>query len=132
MELNTETVCGLILQIRQFDGKEANVDPDSGSDPGDTDADDVPFKDTLQTTSRDSIEDVLRSEIEAMNEEEQAELVALAWLGRGDYTPDQFAAAKTDARSRHEGPTTDYLLGQPMLGDLLAEGLSAIGQPCEF
>ncbi len=132
MELNPETVCGLILQIRQFDGKSGLVDPDSGSNASDSDEEDIGFTDTLQNSPNDSIEEVIRAEIGAMNEEEQAELVALAWIGRGDYEAGEFAKAKTEARRRHEGPTADYLLGQPLLGDLLAEGLAAIGRPCEF
>lgn len=132
MELDPTTVCGLILQIRQFDGKEAVTDPDSGSNESDSDPEDVSFPDVLQDSADDSIGDVIRAEIDSMNEEEQAELVALAWIGRGDYTADEFGKAKAEARRRHEGPTTDYLLGQPMLGDLLAEGLAAIGEPCSF
>lgn len=133
MELNAETVCGLILQARQFDGKEAATDPDSGSDPADTASEDVPYKDTLQDTSRDSIEDVLKSEIAAMNEEQQAELVALAWIGRGDYTAEEFDEAKRQARDRAtDGPAGAYLLDQPMLGDLWANGLAAVGEPCRF
>jgi hypothetical protein len=132
MELDPTTVCGLILQIRQFDVKEDIVDPDSGSNQSDSDAEDVAFTETLENTPEDSIEAVIRAEIESMNEEEQAELVALAWIGRGDYEASEFDQAKEDARSRSEGPTAAYLLGQPMLGDLLAEGLAAIGQPCEF
>jgi hypothetical protein len=108
------------------------VDPDSGSNASDSDPEDVSFTDTLQFSPEDAIEDVIRSEIEAMNEDEQAELVALAWIGRGDYEAADFAKAKAEARRRHEGPTATYLLGQPMLGDLLAEGLAAIGRPCRF
>ena len=132
MELDPETVCGLILQIRQFDGKEAVTDPDSGSNASDSDDEDVSFPTVLQAGDDDSIEEVIRAEIGSMNEDEQAELVALAWIGRGDYDGKEFAKAKAEARRRHEGPTVDYLLDQPMLGDLLAEGLAAIGQPCQF
>lgn len=136
MELNPETVCGLILQIRQFDVKEETTDPDSGSNESDSDDEDVSFPDVLQSggdaMAGDAIEDVIRAEIESMNEEEQAELVALVWIGRGDYEANEFGKAKAEARRRHEGPTADYLLDQPMLGDLLAEGLAAIGQPCQF
>lgn len=131
MELNQQTVCGLILQIRQFDVK--SQEPlDDGSNPSDTEADDVPYKQTLEDTPADSIESVLRSELGAMNNEEQREMVALLWIGRGDFDGEEFDVAKKQAAEREDGSTIDYLLNEPLLGDHLANGLAAIGQPCEF
>jgi len=131
MELNPETVCGLILQVRQFDGKSQEPITE-GSNPSDTDAGDVPYKETLEETPADSIESVIRSEIGAMNHEEQRELVALFWIGRGDFEGEEFEAVKKQAAEREDGSTIDYLLNEPLLGDHLANGLAAIGQPCEF
>lgn len=132
MELNQETVCGLILQIRQFDGKEAAVDPEDSSNPSDTASDDVPYKDTLQEGANDSIEQVIRAELNAMNNEELREMAALVFIGRGDNTAEEFMTVKTDAARDLDGRIVDYLLEQPMLGDLLANGLAAMGQPCDF
>lgn len=132
MELNQETVCGLILQIRQYDGKEQEVDPEDSSNPSDTEADDVPYKDTLESGPEDSIEQVIRAELHAMNEEELREMVALVWIGRGDYDGEQFTTAKAEAGRREDIDTVDYLLQEPLLADHLANGLAAIGQPCDY
>ena len=62
-----------------------------------------------------------------LNIDEAAELVALAWLGRGDYDGSEWATAITAARDRVNRRTATYLLGMPMLGDWLEDGLEAIG-----
>ncbi len=63
-----------------------------------------------------------------LNTDEAADLVALAWIGRGDYSGDDWDSARRGARERAEGPTARYLLGMPLLGDYLEFGLSAIGR----
>ena len=71
--------------------------------------------------------------IDSLNEEEAAELVAMAWIGRGDYDVREFAQAKNDARDRAASSgtsTSHYLLGLPLLADYLDEGLNALGWSC--
>lgn len=73
-------------------------------------------------------EDTLSTFIEELNEDEQAALVALAWVGRGDYEPDQWEEAVTMAKERAAGTSTaDYLIQMDLAADLLAEGLGAFG-----
>lgn len=69
----------------------------------------------------------LRALINDLNVDEAAELVALAWIGRGDYDASEWAEALDEARRRDNRRTAKYLLGMPMLGDWLEEGLQAIG-----
>ena len=69
----------------------------------------------------------LRALIADLNVDEAAELVALAWLGRGDYDASEWSEALEEARRRGNRRTAAYLLGMPMLGDYLEEGLEAIG-----
>jgi hypothetical protein len=54
------------------------------------------------------------------------------WVGRGDYDASEWDDAREEAiRARDEhGHTADYLVGAPMLGDLLEEGLSQFGLSC--
>jgi hypothetical protein len=51
--------------------------------------------------------------------------VALAWIGRGDYTGRDWREAVTTARGRRTTRTSRYLLGMPLLSDYLDEGLAA-------
>jgi hypothetical protein len=69
----------------------------------------------------------LRALIADLNVDEAAELVALAWIGRGDYDASEWADALEEARRRGNKRTSAYLLGMPLLGDYLEEGLEAIG-----
>ncbi|PSJ60547.1 DUF3775 domain-containing protein [Kumtagia ephedrae] len=72
-------------------------------------------------------EEELRELIDDLNVDEAAELVALMWVGRGDYEAAEWAEAVAAARERGNRRTSKYLLGMPMLGDWLEEGLEAIG-----
>jgi len=65
--------------------------------------------------------------IEELNADEQATLIALAWIGRGDYEPDEWGEALHQARERSDDDAATYLTSLDLLGDLLAEGLSAFG-----
>ena len=119
-----EKVRFIIVKARQFDAKEADSDPDEGSD-----AIDDGMTDVLEDDSQnDAVEQELISFINGMDEEEQINLVALAWLGRGTYGIDEWQEALDTARAEHNKRTAQYLLGLPLLGDYLAEGLEAFGE----
>ncbi|BCH23769.1 hypothetical protein MesoLjLc_34270 [Mesorhizobium sp. L-8-10] len=72
-------------------------------------------------------EEELRELIDDLNIDEAAELVALAWVGRGDFDAAEWVEAVAEARQRGNKRTSSYLLGMPMLADYLEEGLEAIG-----
>jgi hypothetical protein len=128
LTISAEKLAFLIEKAREFDVKEAETDPDSGSNP--TDDDNV---DVLEDNRGDPVAFELRSFIRAMNEDEQVDLVTLMWLGRGDGTIDDWddlRARAIEARGEYGNPrseTVHYLLGEPMLGDFLADGLAAFG-----
>ena len=89
--------------------------------------------DVLEDDGSDPVVNELGSFIVAMNEDEQIDLVTLTWLGRGDGTIDDWndlRARAVEARAEYRSPrreTAHYLLGEPMLGDLLADGLDEFG-----
>ncbi|HEY8947571.1 MAG TPA: DUF3775 domain-containing protein [Rhizomicrobium sp.] len=119
-----EKVRFLIVKARQFDAKEADTDPDEGSDAIDDGMTDVLEDDP----ENDAVEQELREFINGLDEEEQTNLVALAWLGRGTYGIDEWQEALDTAKAEHNKRTAQYLLGLPLLGDYLAEGLEAFGE----
>ncbi|KUF10109.1 DUF3775 domain-containing protein [Pseudoponticoccus marisrubri] len=69
----------------------------------------------------------LRGFIDRMNEEEQAALVALMWIGRGAFEPEEWDEAYATAVAEASTPTADYLIGTPHLSDNLENGLEALG-----
>jgi hypothetical protein len=128
LAISREKLGFLIEKARGFDAKDLPVDLDSGSNPIDDDEIDV-----LEDTKRDPVARELMSFIRAMNEDEQIDLVALMWLGRGDGTIeewDDLQARSAERRNSYRNPrweTVRYVLGEPLLGDLLAEGLDKFG-----
>ncbi|MDH2343927.1 DUF3775 domain-containing protein [Bradyrhizobium sp. SSUT77] len=128
LAISAEKVAFIIEKAREFDVKEGNSDPDSGSNATDDTAVDV-----LGDDGADPVVNELGSFIVAMNEDEQIDLVTLTWLGRGDGTIDDWndlRARAVEARGEYRSPrreTAHYLLGEPMLGDLLADGLDEFG-----
>ena len=121
LEINPEKVRQVISEARMFDAKEEISDPDSGSNPGDDGMVDI-----LEDRADDAIIQELMEFIRSMDEDEQGELVALAWIGRGTYEPSQFDEAVAEAMRVHNNRTAEYLIGLPLLGDYLEEGLSAV------
>ena len=65
--------------------------------------------------------------INALTEDEQVDLVALTWLGRGDGEINEWDDLREEAARLHNNRTAAYLLAKPMLGDHLEEGLAIFG-----
>lgn len=65
--------------------------------------------------------------IEALNEDEKAHLVAIAWVGRGAFEPEDYGNAVATALAEASTPTADYLMGMPHLAENLESGLEALG-----
>jgi Protein of unknown function (DUF3775) len=122
LTISPEKVGFLIEKARQFDVKESASDPDSGSNAADDDMIDV-----LEDDGRDPVAREIAGFIDALSEDEQIDLVALMRLGRGDGTIEEWKDLRRQAAEGRRGPTARYLLGEPMLGDLLAEGLDEFG-----
>ena len=69
----------------------------------------------------------LEAFVENLNEDEQASLVALMWIGRESFEPDQLEEAKRQAALEATAPTEDYLTGIPALAEYLEDGMDALG-----
>jgi hypothetical protein len=121
----TDKVCEIIALARAWDAKVPPVTPDSASDPIDENMREAIADEDADLTGRE-----LRALIRDLNEDEQAELVALCWIGRGSYGPEDWEEALAEARESRR-PVVEYLMGEPMLGDLLADGLAAFDRRCD-
>ncbi|MEL6585263.1 MAG: DUF3775 domain-containing protein [Pseudomonadota bacterium] len=69
----------------------------------------------------------LRGFLESLDEDEEAGLIAIMWIGRGTYEPAEYAEAVATARAEANTPTADYLIGTPNFVDHLETGLEALG-----
>ena len=123
-DINPEKVCFVAAKARELLSEDEGTRPDASNaaDDGErsilTDAGDAPVRAELEQFVAD------------LDEDETAALVALLWIGRGDYDPGDWEAAVALARDRREGPTAAYLLGEPLLPDYLEDALAAFGHSC--
>jgi hypothetical protein len=126
--ISTEKVAAILTIARRFDVKDVVTDPDSSSNASD---------DAMLSVLEDHSDDPARTElvamIRALNEDEQVDLVALTWLGRGDGDLDDWQDLRTEAARAHNRRTAEYLSGIPLLSDYLEEALAQFGHsPEEF
>jgi hypothetical protein len=119
LNLPLDQISFIILKAREYDVKEADSDPEEGSNPIDDGRAGV-----LAEGHDDPVGEELLGAINALNEEERIRLVALAWLGRGTYSKEEWKEAVETARSQHSRRAGEYLLGLPLLGDYLEDGLA--------
>jgi Protein of unknown function (DUF3775) len=123
LSISLERLGYIIEKAREWDA-EVPVDPDaaSGSDPADDDE-----RQILLDTPDNPTAQELRDALVSLNIDEREELLALVWLGRGDYDAQSWAEALQQARDSGNAHEARYLLGTPLLADYLEEGAAALG-----
>lgn len=125
LSISTEKVCFVIIKSRAFAAKDVVTEPDR-----DLDAADDGMIEVLEDDTGDASAQEVSEFVAAMTEDEQADLVALAWLGRGDGTWEEWASLRSEALRSLNGHTAEYLLGMPLASDYLEEALSLFGRSC--
>ena len=123
LEISLEKVGFVIVKAREIAAKVAAWDDGATSD---HDADSI-----LESFSNDATQEEFKGFIRDLNEDEQASLVALAWIGRGSFAPEELEEALATARSERNNRTDDYLLGMPLLPDYLEDALDRLGYSVE-
>ncbi len=112
----------IIVKAREFDAETAPVDSDSGSNPSDDG--DVAI---LEATADNPTRQELAAALDALNDDQRIEILALTWLGRGDFDRGEWRKALAQAREIHNAIETEYLIGTPLLGDYLEEAVATLG-----
>jgi len=124
MSISPEKVFFIISKARQTDIKV------SGSEfASDFRDDDMAYG--IEGGDRDTDRRELFGFIRDLNVDEQIDLVALTWLGRGDGNLDNWPDLRAEASRAHNNRTASYLIGTPMLADYLEEALSQFGRSFE-
>ena len=122
IDISPSKVARIIIRAREIDAKTGRWDT-----PGDeAEADTI-----LESRPSDATEDEVKSYIADLNSDEQAALVAIMWIGRDTFGPDDYAEAVETAQHERSSPTEEYLLGIPLLSDYLTSGLEALGYDAE-
>jgi hypothetical protein len=126
LRVNPDTVCFLISRARLFHAKEGLVLPDVPNSPADDWG-----REALEEQIDDSSFREFRDTIQDLEPDQQQDVVALLWLGRGDFAAAEWQDARKEARSSWNEYTAEYLIAHPLLADFLLEGLDMLGYACE-
>src|SRR5215471_7396987 len=128
LSISSEKVCFIVAKAREFEVKDVATIPDEASNP----SDDRMIEVLEDRPSEDAVLQELRSFIGAMSEDEQIDLVALAWLGRGDAGAEGWRELRSEAARAHNRRTaSSYLLAMPLLPNYLQDGLAELGFSCD-
>ena len=123
-EINLAKVCFVIEKSRELQSEDVGVESDVSNPADDGER-------AVMSGANASIRREFLQFIKDLDVDEGAALVALAWIGRGDFDAEDWQGAVDAASERREGPTWKYLLGIPLLPDYLEDALSAFGRSCE-
>jgi hypothetical protein len=125
LDINRDTVCFLSENARLFHCKEEVVIPEVPDSPSDDWALQV-----LADHSGDTTFQEFKATIEDLEPDQQQAVVALMWVGRGDFSVEEWPAALEEAADSWNEYTAEYLIAHPLLADYLEEGLAAFGYSC--
>ncbi|HEY1562283.1 MAG TPA: DUF3775 domain-containing protein [Caulobacteraceae bacterium] len=120
LTLDPETGFFILMKAREYNAKVADTDPDDGSNPSDDQDVDV-----LETRPDDAVVKEIAGAIASLNVDQRLDLVALAWIGRGDFSFAEWAEARESAREVDH--VAGYLLEMPALDDYLGDALAELG-----
>jgi Protein of unknown function (DUF3775) len=125
-EINPEKVCFIVEMARNLLGEDVGIEPDA-SNPTDDD------ERIVLTDANSPMRRELVQYVRDLDADETAALLALAWIGRGDYEAEDWMRAVKAASERDDKdePAWRYLLELPLLPDYLEDALSAFGRSCE-
>lgn len=122
IDVNPDTVSFLIDKAREFHAKEQVSIPEQPTSPAD---------DWARQVLADHLDDFsyqeLRTTINDLEPDQQICLVALMWLGRGDFAIEEWDDALAQARDAYNARTAEYLIATPLVADYLEEGLNLHG-----
>jgi hypothetical protein len=118
IDVNPDTVRFIVEKAREFHAKEQVSIPEAPTSPAD---------DWARQVLADHLDDFtyqeLRSTINDLEPDQQICLVALMWLGRGDFALEEWNEALEQARDAFNGRSAEYLISTPLVADYLDEGL---------
>ena len=126
LTISPASVAYLILLAKEFAAKDVETEPDPGSNPIDDGMVEI-----LEDHPDDLTDEEMRAFIDNIGQEEQIDLVALAWLGRDDNTAEDWPEIRQQAAEAHNDKTARYLLDMPLLANYLETGLELLGYSVE-
>jgi len=134
MELLTplETLCRLILRARELEAQIPAQDPDEDpEDIDDLDDEGDQALSVLEDELNTGVEEEVQALLDDLADDQLAETLALAWIGRGTYDVSEWDDAFAEASDLGTDERMDELLDMPLLASHLESGLAAFDFSCE-
>lgn len=126
LTISPEKVCYIIVKAREFDVKDADTELEEGSNP----ADDLAVG-VLEEHAGDPTYEELMGALRELNRDELLDVAGLLWIGRGDFDASQWDDARANGAEYPDLRLAQYIVGTPLFGDFLEEGLAAFDISCE-
>lgn len=126
LNVSSETVCRLVYLAREFHTQEqVSIPEEPGNPSGDW------AVQMLASHAEDASFQEFKSIVEDLEPDQQQQVVALLWLGRGDYSKREWRDALEEAEDSWTLETAEYLIAHPLLADYLEQGLDLFGYRCD-
>jgi hypothetical protein len=122
LTIPVEKVAYIIIKAREYEAQVPPVGEESSSNPADDDG-----REVLEEGPDNPIRQELVDAIDGLSGLERVEILALMWLGRGDFSKEEWRDALREAQRVHDEKETEYLVGTPLLAEYLQDGLAQLG-----
>jgi Protein of unknown function (DUF3775) len=96
LNISLEKLRDILVKAREFDLEDFPDEPEPGEDPVS-----LEDRETLLDAGDDPTEIELRELIEDLNDDEVVDLIAITWIGRGDFDPGDLAGARALSQQAH-------------------------------
>lgn len=127
-----ETLCRLILRARELEAQVPAIDPDDDAENvDDLDEEGGEALSVLEDEINTGVEEEVRSTLDDLADDQLAETLALAWVGRGTYDASEWDDAFAEASEVDADSAIEELLDMPLLASYLDAGLAAFDYSCE-
>ena len=122
-----DTLCRIILRAREFEAQ-VPTDYDGNESPENVDDEGEGTLSVLDDSINTGVEEELTAAIDDLAEDQQAELLAFAWVGQGTYDAADWDEAIEEASAVTN--VAEELMETPMLASVLEAGMAAFDLSC--
>ena len=127
-----DTLCRIILRARENEAQVPAQDPDEDpEDVDDLDDEGGEALSVLEDELNTGVEEELRAILDDLADDQLAETLALAWVGRGTYDSSEWDEALAEANDVDPESSIDELMEMPLLAGYLDSGLAAFDFSCD-
>jgi len=126
LDINPDIVCQIVARAHEFHAQDEVDFDEEPEGPADTAA-----MEALAEYNEEPAFLEIKSAIEDLEPDQQVSLVALMWVGRGDFGVEEWDDAVSQAKDAWTAHTADYLIATPLVADYLEEGLAQFGHSCD-